>query len=41
MCQHCNRSKQDDIGLDTVGDLTKNVLKNLKKDFKCDYWGVV
>ena len=28
MCKHCNRSKQDDVGLDTVKDLSRNVVKN-------------
>ena len=28
MCKHCNRSKQDDVGLDTIKDLSRNVIKN-------------
>lgn len=31
MCRHCNRSKQDDIGIDTVADYTRNVSKNTSK----------
>ncbi len=30
MCKHCNRSKQDDVGFDTVKDLSRNVIKNAK-----------
>ena len=31
MCKHCNRSKQDDVGFDTVKDLSRNVIKNAAK----------
>ena len=31
MCKHCNRSKQDDVGFDTVKDLSRNVIKNAKQ----------
>ncbi|WP_278381703.1 HNH endonuclease [Clostridium tyrobutyricum] len=32
MCKSCNRSKQDDIGFDTVNDYTKNVVNNASKN---------
>lgn len=31
MCRHCNRSKQDTIGLETASDLAKNIGRNLRK----------
>jgi len=31
MCKHCNRSKQDDVGIDTVRDYSRNVAKNTSK----------
>ncbi len=32
MCKSCNRSKQDDIGFDTVNDYTRNVVNNASKN---------
>ena len=34
LCKHCNRSKKDHMGLDTVKDYANNVSKNVKKDVK-------
>lgn len=34
MCQHCNRSKQDDLNFTTVTDYARNVVRNTKKDMK-------
>ncbi len=31
MCKHCNRSKQDDLGIDNVRDYGRNVRKNTSK----------
>lgn len=31
MCQHCNRSKKDDVGLHTAVDLTRNTVENTIK----------
>lgn len=34
MCKHCNRSKQDKVGLNTITDYTRNVTQNKVKDIK-------
>ena len=34
MCKHCNRSKQDDIGFDTIKNLSRNVIDNIKNKRK-------
>ena len=33
MCKHCNRSKKDNVNLDTLKDYSHNVIKNTKKKF--------
>ena len=32
MCRHCNRSKRDSVGVDTIRDYSRNVAKNTSKD---------
>lgn len=34
MCRHCNRSKQDDIDLDTASDYVRNTYSNSSKKFR-------
>lgn len=34
MCRHCNRSKQDDIDINTITDYAKNTSKNTSKKIK-------
>ncbi|MBR4026876.1 MAG: HNH endonuclease [Lachnospiraceae bacterium] len=34
LCRRCNRSKQDDFGLENLNDYAKNVHRNMKKDIK-------
>lgn len=34
MCRHCNRSKQNNLGLHTVRDYSRNVSKNTSKDVR-------
>lgn len=31
MCKSCNRSKQNDIGLDTIKDYSRNTFNNTRK----------
>ncbi len=32
MCRHCNRSKKNKVGWDTVADYSRNVAKNTSQD---------
>lgn len=34
MCKHCNRSKRNDMGADTIVDYTRNVTKNTTRSIQ-------